>query len=62
MGWRFDPVTQSLVLIDELDSGSKRDILKSILLESDETLTMPKASILFDKDSILYQDDEDFEC
>jgi hypothetical protein len=62
MGWRFDPVTQSLVLIDELDSGSKRDILKSILLESDETLTLPKASILFDKDSILYQDDEDFEC
>lgn len=62
MGWRFDPVTQSLVLIDEIDSGSKRDILKSILLESDETLTMPKASILFDKDSILYQDDEDFEC
>jgi len=34
------------------------DIIKAILLFTDETVALPKAEILFDADSILYVDDE----
>jgi hypothetical protein len=34
-----------------------KDVLDAILLDSNDTLTNPVASILFDDDSILYHDD-----
>lgn len=34
-----------------------KEAVHAILLDSDETATLPVASILFDNDSILYNDD-----
>lgn len=62
MSWDFDPVTQSLVFTKSVNAQAKKDILKSILLDSNETLEFPVASILFDRDSILFHDDEDHGC
>lgn len=58
---RYNPFTGTLDYIG--DSGGSgtgltiKDVVHSILLDSDETATLPVASILFDNDSILYNDD-----
>lgn len=56
---RFNPFTGTLdYLGDGSGSGlSIKNVLDAILLDSDQTLPMPVASILFDDDSILYHDD-----
>lgn len=58
MGFKFNPITGKLDLT-ESSSVSKSAIIKSILVDSDETLTLPVAEILFDDDSILFNDDEE---
>ena len=62
MSWEFDPITQSLVFGKGSSSQTKRDIVKSILLDSNQSIEFPVASILFDNDSILFQDDEELGC
>lgn len=57
----FNPFTGKLDFTGTGTSStvSKKEIIKAILVESNETLTYPIAAILFDSDSILYNDDEE---
>lgn len=58
---RFNPFTGTLDYIGDGSGGGSTltisDVVKSILLDSNDTLTNPVASILFDDDSILFHDD-----
>ena len=58
---RFNPFTGTLDYIGDSTGGGSTltisDVVKSILLDSNDTLTNPVASILFDDDSILFHDD-----
>lgn len=38
---------------------TKKEVIKSILVESNQSIPLPVAAILFDEDSILYNDDEE---
>ena len=53
---KYNPSTGKLDLVESLTVG---EVIGSILIESNETLTFPKAEILYDEDSILYNDDEE---
>ncbi len=61
MSITFNPFTGRL---DFTGSGSttstltKKEVIKAILLESNQSLDLPLASILFDEDSILFNDDD----
>jgi hypothetical protein len=53
----FNPFTGNF---DFVGKGlSKSDIIKSILVESNQSIPLPVAAILFDEDSILYNDDDE---
>lgn len=54
MAFKFNALTGKLDLYNDI---SIQEVLKSILIESDETLALLKAEILFDEDSILYNED-----
>jgi len=57
----FNPFTGTFDFTGSGGGGStltKKDVIKSILVESNQSLTLPIASILFDEDSILYNDDD----
>jgi hypothetical protein len=58
---RFNPFTGTLDYVGDGGGGGSsltiKDVVDAILLDSDETATLPVASILFDNDSILYNDD-----
>lgn len=58
MGWKIDPFSLSLVFVGSSSSVSKKEIIKSLLIESNENLDLPKAEFVFDHDSVLYHDDE----
>ena len=53
---KLNPITGLFDVV--LTPLSKSDFVKAILLDSDTTITFPVASILFDEDSILFNDDE----
>lgn len=55
----FNPFTGKLDFKGSGGTGTLtiKDVVKSILVESDETLDLPLAAILFDDDSILFNDD-----
>jgi hypothetical protein len=38
---------------------TKKQVIKAILVESNQNLDLPVAAILFDNDSILFNDDEE---
>lgn len=59
MSITFNPFTGKLDFTGSSASITKKEIIKSILVESNQTLLMPVAAILFDDDSILYHDDEE---
>lgn len=62
MSITFNPFTGTLDFTGTGGTGStitKKDVIKSILVESNQSLTLPIASILFDDDSILFNDDEE---
>jgi hypothetical protein len=56
----FNPFTGRLDFVGPStgSSVSKSEVIKSILLDTDYTVTYPVARIVFDEDSILYNDDE----
>jgi hypothetical protein len=55
MAFKFNPITGKL---DVVSGETKKDTIKSILINSDETaLPFTLASIIFEEDSILYNDD-----
>jgi hypothetical protein len=54
MRLKFNPLTGKMDLVESL---SIREVISSILVESNETLTLHKAEILFDENSVLYNDD-----
>lgn len=56
MPYKFNPLTGKLDYYET--SITKKELVSTILVESNETLELPKAEILFDDDSILYNDDE----
>ena len=59
MAFKFNPLTGELDLVG-VSSGSSitiTTVLKSVLLDSDADAPFPVASILFDADSILFNDD-----
>lgn len=59
MSVTFNPFTGKLDFTGASScSASKSDIVKSILLDTDYTVTYPVAKIVFDEDSILFNDDE----
>ena len=57
MQLKLNPITGLFDLVPS--PVTKSSIIKAILVESDMTLAMPVASILFDEDSILFNDDEE---
>jgi len=60
MSITFNPFTGRLDFTGQGGTGStltKKDVIKAILVESNQTLELPVAAILFDDDSILYNDD-----
>ena len=62
MGFKFNPLTGLLEIVGESISESvisKKEIIRSVLLESRQDSEFPVAMILFDIDSILYNDDEE---
>lgn len=62
MSITFNPFTGRLDFTGQGGASTtltKKDVIKSILVESNQALTLPIASILFDEDSILYNDDEE---
>jgi len=52
----YNPLTANVDYVQA--SLTIKEVLKSILVESNQALTLPVAAILFDDDSILYNDDE----
>ena len=56
----FNPFTGTF---DFTGSGgstlTKKQVIKAILVESNQNLDLPVAAILFDNDSILFNDDEE---
>lgn len=63
MAYKFNALTGKLDLVGE-SSGStitKKEVIKAILVETDYTVDFPKADIIFDEDSILYNDDEELQ-
>lgn len=59
MSLTFNPFTGKLDFLGNGSSVTKKEIIKAILVESNQSLEMPVASILFDDDSILYNDDDE---
>jgi hypothetical protein len=59
MAFKFNPLTGELDLVGASTGSSITitTVLKSILLDSDPDSAFPVASILFDADSILFNDD-----
>jgi hypothetical protein len=57
MAFKFNPLTGLLDLVNTTVTIS--GVIQSILLDSTPDATYPIASILFDADSILYNDDEE---
>lgn len=55
----FNPFTGTLDFKGSGTSITKKDVIKAILVESNMTLDLPVAAILFDADSILFNDDEE---
>lgn len=61
MSVTYNPFTGKFDFTGQSQQVSKKDIIKSILVESNQSISLPVAAILFDEDSILYNDDnEDF--
>ncbi len=57
MAWKYNPFTGTL---DQTGTTSISNIVRAILVESDETATpFTTASIIFDENSILYNDDNE---
>ena len=56
MAFKFNPLTGELDLVTVITT--KADIIKAILLNSDYTIDNPIASIIFDENSILFNDDK----
>lgn len=59
---KFNIFTGTLDIVGDSTGGggssiTVKDVLDAILLDSNDTLSNPVASILFDDDSILYHDD-----
>lgn len=52
----FNPFTGKLDYVNK--STSKADIAKMFLIDSKQDIEFPVASLLFDDDSILYNDDD----
>jgi hypothetical protein len=59
MSITFNPFTGTLDFTGTGSTITKKEVIKSILVESNQTLNLPVASILFDDDSILFNDDEE---
>lgn len=60
MSVTYNPFTGKFDFVGTGGSSiTKKDVIKSILVESNQTLALPVASILFDDDSILYHDDDE---
>lgn len=56
----FNPFTGTLDFKGSVGiSITKKEVIKAILVESNMTLDLPVAAILFDADSILFNDDEE---
>lgn len=58
MSITYNPFTGKFDFTSAGSQTSKKDVIKSILVESNQSLTLPLAAILFDDDSILYNDDD----
>jgi hypothetical protein len=61
MKFTFNPITGKLDIVgNSASSITKADIIHSILLDKDENASPGQAyiQIIFDEDSILYNDDE----
>jgi hypothetical protein len=59
--WKFNPLTESLTFIVVQQSGNgltKGEVVRSFLMEADDSAEFPKAQFLFDADSLLFNDDE----
>jgi hypothetical protein len=58
----FNPFTGTFDFTGSGGGGStltKKQVIKAILVESNQNLDLPVAAILFDNDSILFNDDEE---
>lgn len=55
----FNPFTGTLDFKGSGSAVTKKEVIKAILVESNMTLDLPVAAILFDADSILFNDDEE---
>jgi hypothetical protein len=58
MSWKYDPYNDNLQFVP-VPEVKVKNFIKAILLDSKQDVEFPVASILFDVDSILYNDDED---
>lgn len=61
MPYKFNPLTGALDYYEVSSSADKisKKTIKAILIESTYDVDEKKANILFDSDSILYNDDEE---
>ena len=57
MAFKFNPLTGQLDLVGGTSTLTIKEVIKSILLDSKQDIALPIASIIFDADSILYNDD-----
>jgi len=60
VSYKFNPFTGNFDLVGSKSSKAK-DVIKKILVESNQSIDLPKAEILFDEDSILFNDDSELE-
>jgi hypothetical protein len=59
VAFKFNPLTGLLDLVNSSTTVTISGVIQSILLDSTPDATYPVASILFDADSILYNDDSE---
>lgn len=63
MPYKFNPFTGNLDYYEIAEGGgsttTKQEIIDAILVNSDETGTVPVVSVLCDSASVLYNDDEE---
>jgi hypothetical protein len=59
MSMTYNPFTGKFDFVGNCQEIKKKDIIKAILVESNQSIALPVAAILFDDDSILFNDDEE---
>lgn len=59
MAFKFNILTGKLDLVESSGGITIQDAVKALLIDSDQaTPYLPVASLMFDEDSVLYNDDE----